>query len=87
MHPPAQFVQEPLLQHGERELAEAALDDVLPGGFLEALDLATGSPLIIVVLFHSGFVRVEEMTYLAIELMWSLRESQERVGQTGAKPS
>src|SRR5918992_1666982 len=31
MHPPAQFVQEPLLQHGERELAEAVLDDVLPG--------------------------------------------------------
>src|SRR5918999_6530666 len=39
MHPPAQFVQEPLLQHGDRELAEAVLDDVLPGALLEALDL------------------------------------------------
>jgi hypothetical protein len=58
-----------------------------PGASLRRLISATGSPLITVVLFHSGFVRVEETTYLAIELMWSLRGSPERVGQTGAKPS
>ncbi len=40
-----------------------------------------------VVLFHSGSVRVEETTYLAMALMWSLAGSPDRVGHTGAKPS
>jgi hypothetical protein len=48
---------------------------------------ATGSPPSTDVLFHSGLVSVEETTYFAIELMWSLAGSPERVGQTGANTS
>jgi hypothetical protein len=59
----------------------------LPGASFMRLISGTGSPLITDVLFHSGSVSVEETTYFAIELMWSLAGSPERVGHTGAKTS
>ena len=45
-----------------------------------------GSPLITVVLFHSGSVSVLETTYLAMLFIRSLNGSPDRAIQAGAKP-
>ena len=47
---------------------------------------STTSPSSTVVLFHSGFSRVEETTYFGIELNLSAN-SPSKCGHTGANPS
>ena len=48
---------------------------------------AATSPSMTWVLFHCGSLSVVETKYFAIALIWSEKGSNERVGQTGAKPS
>src|SRR6266852_3798903 len=58
-----------------------------PGSRFRRSICGTGSPLMIVLLRHSAFLRVDDTTYLAILLIWSLYGSPDRVGHTAAKPS
>ena len=79
-------IDEVVLEQGLREL-RAACTTMSPLHFsLNFVTSSTTSPRSTVVLVHSGFSRVEEITYSGIELNLSAN-SPSWLGQTGAKPS
>jgi hypothetical protein len=61
-----------MFEQGVGQLAEPVLDDVLAGCSFRRRIAAIGSPLITMVLFHSGSRSVLDTTYLVMLLIRSL---------------